>query len=180
MRRVSQQDQNALADLYARYGGPVYSLALRILENTTLAEEVTQDIFLKVWHQSEQWDPDKGRLSSWLLTITRHTSIDRLRKERRQPNLTLTALDDMPHLASTRGLIDDPLWQDGRTLRSLLRQLPPEQVQVIELAFFWGMTHSEMAETLNLPLGTVKTRVRLGLQKLKSLWLEAESDQSRQ
>lgn len=180
MQRVSHQDQSALADLYTRYGGPVYSLALRILENSTMAEEVTQDIFLKVWHQSEQWDAEKGRLSSWLLTITRYSSIDRLRKERRQPNLTLTPLDDMPHIASTRGLIDDPLWQDGRILRNLLTQLPQEQQQVIELAFFGGLTHSDLAERLDLPLGTVKTRVRLGLQKLKNLWLEAESDQSRQ
>jgi RNA polymerase sigma-70 factor (ECF subfamily) len=179
MRRVSRRDQYALSELYTRYGGPVYSLALRVLQNSTLAEEVTQDIFLKVWNQAEKWDPAKGQLASWLLTIARYTSIDRLRKERRQPTQTLTALDDMPHVLATRGLVDDPRWQDGRLIRSLLAQLPPEQVQVIELAFYQGFTHSEIAENLKLPLGTVKTRVRLGLQKLRNLWLEATPDQSR-
>lgn len=179
MRRVSRQDQSALSELYQRYGGAVYSLALRVLHNRTMAEEVTQDIFLKVWHQAEKWDPTRGQLASWLLTIARYTSIDRLRKERRQPALTLTPLDDMPNVLSTRGLVDDPRWHDGRLIRSLMTQLPAEQVQVIELAFFQGLTHSEIAESLNLPLGTVKTRVRLGLQKLRNLWLEAMPDQPR-
>lgn len=177
MQRITQRDQNALSELYGRFGGAVYSLTLRILQNTALAEEVTQDIFLKVWNQSENWDSGKGQLISWLLTIARYTSIDRLRKEKRQPSLAETALDDMPALLATRGLVDDPNWQDGRLLRGLLIQLPAEQVEVIELAFFQGLTHSEIAEITNLPLGTVKTRVRLALQKLKLLWLTAVSDQ---
>jgi RNA polymerase sigma-70 factor (ECF subfamily) len=176
MQRVAERDQSALSELYGRYGGPVYSLTLRVLQNSTLAEETTQDIFLKVWNQAESWDPSKGQLISWLLTIARYTSIDRLRKESRQPALTETALDDMPNILATRGLVDDPRWQDGRLLRSLMTQLPNEQIQVIELAFFQGLTHSEIAESTKLPLGTVKTRVRLGLQKLKNLWLEALPD----
>jgi RNA polymerase sigma-70 factor (ECF subfamily) len=176
MQRIIQHDQRALADLYDRYGAYVYSLALRVLGQASLAEEITQDIFLKVWNQAERWDSAKGQLVSWLLTVTRYTSIDRLRKERRQPDLAVTPLDDMPNLTATRGLVDDPLWQDGRLLRALMTELPAEQTQVIQLAFFQGMTHSEMAEVLNLPLGTIKTRVRLGLQKLKALWQEAVPD----
>jgi RNA polymerase sigma-70 factor (ECF subfamily) len=175
MRSVTQRDQAALSELYRRYGGAVYSLALRILQNSGLAEEVTQDIFMKVWRQAEHWDPAKGQLHSWLLTITRYTAIDRLRKEQRQPVLTVPALEDMPSLASAEGWVDQPLWHDGQLLRSLIAKLPLEQMQVIELAFFQGMTHAEMAQALSLPLGTVKTRVRLGLQKLKSLWLQADS-----
>ena len=177
MRRIARQDQQALSALYDRYGGPVFSLALRILRQRGQAEEATQDIFLKVWNQAEKWDPAKGQLISWLLTVTRFTSIDRLRSEKRQPVVTLAPLDDMPFLAATHDLMDDPRWHDGRLLRRLMKELPVEQAQVIELAFFQGMTHSQLAEVLKLPLGTVKTRVRLGLQKLKALWLEAVPDE---
>ena len=170
VRRLIERDETALSELYQHYGGLVYSIALRVVQNATMAEEVTQDTFLKVWHQPESWDPERGKFVSWMLTITRYTAIDRLRKEQRRPLQNAVELDDMR--IGSRGAVDDPLLQDGQLLRSLLERLPQEQVQVIELAFFQGMSHSEMAEYLALPLGTVKTRVRLGLQKLKSLWLE--------
>jgi RNA polymerase sigma-70 factor (ECF subfamily) len=174
MQRLTRRDQAALAELYQCYGGLVYSLALRVLQDTNLAEEITQDAFLEVWKRPESWDPAKGRLSSWLLTLTRYTAIDRLRRERRQLNAISTTIDEgLEQLPSTEEHAGDPRWQEGQTLRLLMAQLPPEQAQVIELAFFQGMTHSEMAEYTHLPLGTVKTRVRLGLQKLKSLWGEA-------
>jgi RNA polymerase sigma-70 factor (ECF subfamily) len=170
VRRLIARDQTALSELYQQYGGLVYSIAVRVVQNATMAEEVTQDTFLKVWHQPSSWDPERGKFVSWLLTITRYTAIDRLRKEQRRPLQNAVELDDMRMGAP--GAADDPLMQDGQVLRSLLERLPGEQVQVIELAFFQGMSHSEMAEYLNLPLGTVKTRVRLGLQKLKALWTE--------
>ncbi len=171
VQRLIAQDQSALSELYVQFGGLVYSIALRVVQNPTLAEEVTQDAFLKVWNQPSSWDPERGKFVSWLLTITRYTAIDRLRKEQRRPLQDAVELDDLK--IGRRGVMDDPVWQDGRLLRSLLERLPQEQVQVIELAFFEGMSHSELAEYLNLPLGTVKTRVRLGLQKLRALWLEA-------
>jgi RNA polymerase sigma-70 factor (ECF subfamily) len=171
VKRLIQQDQSALSELYQQFGGLVYSIAMRVVQNPVLAEEVTQDAFLKVWHQPSSWDPNRGKFVSWLLTITRYTAIDLLRKEQRRPVQDAVELDDLR--IGSRSLIDDPIWQDGRVLRSLLERLPQEQVQVIELAFFEGMSHSEMADYLNLPLGTVKTRVRLGLQKLKALWLES-------
>lgn len=170
-RRLVEQDQRALSELYQRFGGLVYSVALRVVQNSTLAEEVTQDTFLKVWHQPESWDPARGKFTSWLLTIARYTAIDRLRKEQRRPLQNALELDEVR--VGKRGLMDDETWLDGRILRSLMDRLPPEQVQVIELAFFQGMSHSEMAEHLGLPLGTIKTRVRLGLQKLKAMWVEA-------
>jgi RNA polymerase sigma-70 factor, ECF subfamily len=171
--RITSRDQSALSDMYQQYGGLVYSLASRVLGNSTLAEEVTQDTFLKVWNQAYTWDADKGKLVSWLLTITRYTAIDLLRREKRRPTDSSVSLDDILEVAGKRSLIDDPLWQDGRLLRSLIKQLPPEQIQVIELGFYEGMSHSEMAAQLKLPLGTVKTRVRLGLQKLKDMWIES-------
>jgi RNA polymerase sigma-70 factor, ECF subfamily len=173
IQRVLAGDQSALADLYARYGGAVFSVALRVLNNRALAEEVTQDTFLKVWSQAHTWDSSKGRLSSWLLTIARYGAIDLLRKEQRRPGSSAVDLDDILNMVGRRAPMDDPQWHDGRLLRALLQQLPSEQSQVIELTFYQGMTHTDMAEHLQLPLGTVKTRVRLGLQKLRDLWLEA-------
>ena len=170
VRRLVNRDQGALSELYQQFGGLVYSIALRVVQNSSMAEEVAQDTFLKVWHQPTSWDPNRGKFVSWLLTITRYTAIDRLRKEQHRPLQDAVELDDLN--IGKRGLMDDPAWQDGRILRSLIERLPEEQVQVIELAFFEGMSHSEMAEYLHLPLGTVKTRVRLGLQKLKTLWTE--------
>ena len=170
VRRLIARDQSALSELYQQFGTLVYSIAMRVVQNSTLADEVTQDAFLKVWNQPTSWDPNRGKFVSWLLTITRYTAIDRLRMEQRRPLQNAVELDDLR--LGKRGLMDDPSWQDGRILRSLLEKLPQEQVQVIELAFFQGMSHSEIAEHLGLPLGTVKTRVRLGLQKLKALWTE--------
>jgi RNA polymerase sigma-70 factor (ECF subfamily) len=176
MRRISRQDEAALSALYERYGGAVYSLALRVTQLVELAEEVTQDTMLKIWKHPERWDPHKGRLLVWLLTVTRHAAIDRLRGEKRQPDLAGTPVEDMENILGTRALVDDPDWQNGRLLRRLMGDLPVEQSAVIELAFFQGYSHTDIAEKLRLPLGTVKTRVRLGLQKLRTLWETATID----
>lgn len=177
MRHVVQRDQTALSELYERYGNPVYGLALRVVQNTQLAEEVTQDTFLKVWNQAQSWDPTRGQLISWLLTITRYTAIDRLRREWRQPNLVGAPVEEIPNLFSALDMVGDARWHDGQLLAALLEQLPSEQAEVVQLAFYQGMTHTEMSERLGLPLGTVKTRVRLGLQKLKTLWLDSSERQ---
>ena len=172
VRRITRHDQQALAELYARFGMPVYSLCLRTLQQQGLAEEATQDTFMKVWQNPGAWDAAKGRFSSWLLTVARHTAIDRLRKETRQVTDQAHSLDGV-QVMSEHGLPHDPLLRDGHLLRALLRELPAEQAQVIDMGFFQGLTHRELAEKLDLPLGTVKTRVRLGLQKLRALWIEA-------
>jgi RNA polymerase sigma-70 factor (ECF subfamily) len=165
IRRIIRQDQHALMELYQMYGGLVYGLALRVLQNPGMAEEVTQDIFLKVWQQPDRWNPELGQFSSWLLTITRNAAIDRLRKERHAP---VQGMEHVEAASHTPGI--DAHWYDGQVLVNLLEQLPVEQRQLIELAFYQGFTHSELAERLRLPLGTVKTRLRMGLQKLKTLW----------
>ncbi len=170
MQRIARHEQSALSELYQRYGNLIYSIALRVLQNGPLAEEVTQDTFLEVWKNPDRWDPARGKLTSWMLTITRYTAIDRLRKEQRLPDLTSTPLEEIHHLTASTDQPDDPAWLDSQIIQEAMAQLPPEQAQVIELAFFQGMSHSEMAEALHLPLGTIKTRVRLGLQKLKALW----------
>lgn len=161
-------------ELYARYGGAVYGLALRVLGQSGHAEEVTQDVFLKLWEQPDRWDPALGRFSSWLLTLTRNAAIDRLRYEQRRGYHSAVApVDDSPGEAGAQATpFSDALWYDGQVLRRLLARLPAEQRQLIELAFFGGYTHSELAAMLHLPLGTVKTRLRAGLQKLRALWRE--------
>ncbi len=178
MNRIAQGDQGALSELYQRYGLLVHSLALRILQKRELAEEITQDTFLNVWNHPESWRADGGRLSSWLLTVTRYKAIDCIRHEQRRPDLQASPLYEEQVQADPSAQPDDPVAEDGRLMRSLLSQLPAEQACVIELAFFQGMTHSAMAERLNLPLGTVKTRVRLGLQKLRLLWETAANPDS--
>jgi RNA polymerase sigma-70 factor, ECF subfamily len=172
MRRVLSRDQMAFSDLYQRYGGLVYSVAMRVLNDSVLAEEATQDTFLKVWNQSHRWDIDRGGLVTWLLTITRYTAIDRLRKEKRETPNTAVDIEDMLDLLAQYG--EDRNYIDE--LRVYVAQLPPEQVEAIDLAFYKGLSHSEISERLGVPLGTIKSRVRMGLQKLRSLWLTQNDD----
>ncbi|MCC6802381.1 MAG: sigma-70 family RNA polymerase sigma factor [Anaerolineae bacterium] len=176
MRRIADRDQQALMALYQQYGRAVFSLAYRILGNSTLAEEVAQDTFLKVWHQTTRWDSEKGKLRNWLLTIAQFTAIDRLRKEGRQPAIHHDSIEDTDESLLTAR--NDVRWQDGTILRMLVSQLPETQAHLIELAFFEGMSHGEIAEALHMPLGTVKTRLRAGLQRLRELWLESADQTS--
>lgn len=172
MRRVNARDQSAFSALYDEYGAAVYGLAYRVLQNSGLAEEVTQDSFLKVWNHVTEWDPDKGRLKTWLLSITHFTAIDRLRRENRQPMLHPESLDGMEdYLLTAR---QDDMWQDNIAIASLMRQLTEEQATLIEMAFFQGLSHGDIAERTSIPLGTVKTRLRTGIQRLRKLWLGAE------
>jgi RNA polymerase sigma-70 factor (ECF subfamily) len=170
IRRIEQRDESALSELYQQYGGLVYSIAYRVLQNSGLAEEVTQDTFLKVWNQIHTWDAQRGKLTTWLLTITRYAAIDRLRQEQRRHTQSAISIDDLLNLIGSR---DDTDWHDGDLIRSLLRQLPVEQLQVIELAYFHGLSHGDMSKKLNLPLGTVKTRVRSGILRLRTLWQQS-------
>jgi RNA polymerase sigma-70 factor (ECF subfamily) len=174
LRRVAAGDGDALLALHRRYVNLVYSMAWRVLQDAGLAEEVTQDVFLKLWQKSQSYDSGRGSFSGWLLGVTRFAAIDRLRKEGRRPTtheLPEGKSSDGPSLESLSPT-DHAAWERGQHLRLLLGQLPADQRQVIELAYFGGLTHSELAEALGLPLGTVKGRLRLGLEKLRSSWLD--------
>jgi len=171
MKQIIARDQQAFRALYQEYGKAVYSLAYHMLQNATLAEEVTQDTFVKVWQSKSHWDPAKGKLKNWLLTITQFTAIDRLRQERRQPDLHPDSIDEMAE--EIPAYASESLWRDGTTLRMLVEQLPEDQAMLIGLAFFRGMSHGDIAEVTHIPLGTVKTRLRTGLQKLRELWLDS-------
>jgi RNA polymerase sigma-70 factor, ECF subfamily len=174
MLRISTRDQTALSDLYDRYAGRVYGLALRVLDDNTLAEEVTQDTFLKVWDQAHRYETERGKLTTWLLTLARYTAIDRLRRERRQTPLNPLDVDEYADLIGQISPVDQADWLSGDALRPLLAQLPREQMEAIELAYFKGMTHTEIAAHLRQPLGTIKSRIRLGLIALRALWVRAE------
>lgn len=171
MQRIQRGNQDALMEIYARYSSSVYGLALHVVRTPQLAEEVTQDTFLKLWKQADRWQPEKGNLNTWLLTIARNTAIDVYRKVQRRarsnPFINIEAVD--PGAIAVAGIHTDQ-WENGQILRRLLNQLPEEQAQVVELAYFQGMTHSQLAEALDLPLGTAKTRLRLAMQKLRVLW----------
>jgi RNA polymerase sigma-70 factor (ECF subfamily) len=166
--RIKDRDEDALSRLYTEYGSRVYGVALYILKDPTLAEEAAQDTFLKVWDSAHRWNSHQSKLSTWILTIARFAAIDIVRREHRHAgNSSIDDTDDYLF-----AVLDDAAHQDNaRLLQSLMTSLPAEQFQAIELAFFRGMTHQEIAARLSQPLGTVKSRVRLGLQYLHGLWL---------
>lgn len=169
--RVVQGDQNAFLALYDRYASYVYALTLSILRDTMLAEEATQDTFLKLWSRARQYMAERGTLVTWLLTIARRTALDRLRLEARRPAITNgedpdRALLDIPDSAS---LTEENRW---RSMHFAVQALSREQRLVIELAYYQGLSQSEIAEILGWPLGTVKTRMRLGMEQLRSAWGE--------
>jgi RNA polymerase sigma-70 factor (ECF subfamily) len=170
LQQIQTGDEEALVALHAQYANLVYSVAYRVLNEPMAAEEVTQDTFMRLWNKSYTFDPEKGRFTTWLLTVTRRLAIDLLRqRQRREPNTGMLFMDEDPTLW------ENILSTDGgsdlrRTLISVLGELHTEQRELIELVYFYGMTHSDIAETSGLPLGTVKTRIRLGMQKLRLAW----------
>jgi RNA polymerase sigma-70 factor (ECF subfamily) len=174
LQRAAVGDDAALMLLYGRYANLVYSMAWRVLQDVGLAEEVTQDVFVKLWRQGRRYDPARGRFSAWLLSVTRFAAIDRLRSEGRRPIHAEPdgRLSDEADPLETLLRTDHESWERGQHLRLLLEQLPAEQRQVVELAYFGGLTHGEIAAHLGLPLGTVKGRMRLGLERLRGLWFD--------
>ena len=166
LQRMTHGDEAALAALFAEYGSKVYGMAYTVLKNTHLAQEAAQDTFMQLWKNPTAWNPTKGQFSSWLLTVARYTAIDRLRREIRRTGQDVELRDEIVSDDDDDSLIQG---MESNHLKTLLHHLPDEQRRVIDLAYFQGMKHSEIAEFLNSPLGTVKTRLRLGLQKLKDL-----------
>lgn len=160
--RMRAGDQSAMADLYDRYSGVVYGVALRVLANTTAAEDVVQEVFLQLWRNPQAFDADRGRLAPWLAVIARNRAIDHLRK--RPPE------DDIDELPISTGVdleSDSAQKLAIERVRGVLAQLPQEQRKTLEMAFFEGMTHTEIAGKTGEPLGTVKTRIRTGLLALR-------------
>jgi len=166
--RVEARDADALAALYDRYGARLLGLAARILGDTGEAEEVLQEVFLFVWRAAATFDPARGSVLAWLLVATRSRAIDRLRTRRPAARAGLTRVDRIPDKPDPRDVEADSATREWETLcRAAIAELPPEQRLALELAYFEGLTHQEISQKTSTPLGTVKTRVRLGLIKLK-------------
>jgi RNA polymerase sigma-70 factor (ECF subfamily) len=165
MRRIAGGDSEALMTVYQLYGRTVYSLACYIVQDEHGAEEIAQDVFLAVWQKAHQFDSGRGNLRAWLLQIARNLSIDRLRQRRRRaPEVHPLELAEILPSPPASGHGDET-----RELYDHLLRLPREQREAIELSYFQGYTHQEIAARLNLPLGTVKSRILLGLRKLHFL-----------
>jgi RNA polymerase sigma-70 factor (ECF subfamily) len=164
-------DDAALGTLYDRYGRLAFGVAYRVLEERGAAEDAVQDAFLAVWQRATSYHQERGSVRGWLLTIARNAAIDR-RRGRHAWALSDTPLDDVAFRLTTEA--EDPFATavaavDAEQVRQALAALPSEQRQVIELAYDGGLTHHEIADRVGIPLGTVKGRVRLGLQRLRQL-----------
>jgi len=174
IEQIQRRSQDAMVTLHARYADLIYSISYRVLNDNGTAEECVQDTFMRVWQNTAQFDPARGSLIAWLIGIARNVAIDKLRQRGRQVNLAddREALDETDNIAAS-AIPDD--WRDRERLEGLkfaMQALPPEQYEVLNLSYYGGMSQSEIAEHLKLPLGTVKTRMRLGMQKLRDAWQE--------
>jgi RNA polymerase sigma-70 factor (ECF subfamily) len=171
LQRTARGDQEALAALYARYATPVYSLARFMLGQPALAEEATQDIFLNIWLKAGSYDPQRGGPRSWIMSVAHHKVVDVIRSRRRVWSMTdpggYETLETLPS-RQTPTDVEAMLNLERERLRQALSVLPPAQQEAIVLAYFEGYSQSEIAQKLEQPLGTIKTRVRLALQKLRT------------
>lgn len=164
--RLAARDALALTELYQRHSRAVYSLALRMLGDREAADELVQDVFLRVWHHPERYLADRGRFVTWLLSVAHHRAVDMLRRRRVQRP---TANGDVAELSADGVAPDDAVAdaEERRAVRDALATLPEGQRRSLELAYFEGLTQSEIAARLGEPLGTIKTRIRLGMLKLR-------------
>jgi RNA polymerase sigma-70 factor (ECF subfamily) len=166
---VADRDPDAIAVLFDRYGGLAYSLAVRMLADPGAAEDVVQEAFLSVWRQAGRFDLAKGTARGWLMSIVRNRAVDRIRRRRSRGGGHDRGLDDIN--AEESWLPD--VWAevsvslDRETITAALAELPESQRQVIDLAYYGGLTHVEIAQRLEVPLGTVKGRIRIGLKRLR-------------
>jgi len=174
VKRVVQKDEKAFLALYDRYASQVYSLTLHVLRDEQLAEEATQDTFFKCWSRARSFFTERGAFAHWLLTIARNTALDRLRLDKRRPALSGEQdPEEIWELLPEEGSeSDEARW---RALYFILQSLPDDNRVAIEMAYYQGMSHSEIANTLGWPIGTVKTRIRLGMDQIRQQWLKEEA-----
>ena len=177
MELVAVGDPRAFEAMYDRHGGPAFSLAYRMVGNRTIAEDITQEAFLSIWRSRMRYRSERGSVRTWVLGIVHHRAIDALRRnlvhERRRASAE--GIEER-HEAPERTDVEVARREEARTVRAAMDTLPSEQCQVIELAYFGGFTHSEIAEMLDTPLGTVKGRMRLGLEKLRGVLGEGAAE----
>jgi RNA polymerase sigma-70 factor (ECF subfamily) len=163
---AARSQETALAELYDRYGRPAYGLALRVLRDEALAEDAVQEAFLGVWRTASRFVPGRGTASTWILTLVHRRAVDLVRREQRRRTDPLESAAE-----PGAGSVDDEAWLrlQRERVQQALRQLPDQQREALELAYYGGFTQSELAERLGLPLGTIKSRVFAGLARLREL-----------
>ncbi|MCI0405249.1 MAG: sigma-70 family RNA polymerase sigma factor [candidate division Zixibacteria bacterium] len=176
LRCIAERSQTALGLFYDRHSRLVYSLALRIVGNVLDAEEVTQEVFLKVWNKAASFNPAKGSVLTWLTTVARRSAIDRTRSRGHKVKVVEVSMERETSEVTGSGQMSigsfappDPA---ARLVAGALAGLSNEQRQVIELAYFEGLSHAKIAERLGAPLGTVKTRLRQAVQELRHIFFE--------
>ena len=176
IRLIAEGDEAALEALYERHIRLLFSISVHLVGSQLAAEEIVLDVFVRVWENAATYQPDRAQVTTWLTTITRYRAIDYLRRQGRRPESDSISWDALPVKPqrvqnSPEQLAGDALRR--KRIREALQQIPDEQRRVLLLAYFGGLTQQEISDRLELPLGTVKTRIRLGLQKLRFL-LRAE------
>ena len=170
LARITKRERAAFEELYTRYSNILYATAMKFLKEDADAQDVVQDVFIQIWDKAKLYDPAKGKPLTWALTMTRNRSIDRIRAIQRRTRLRddfekETVADESAGIREALSGVDAS--ERTQILRDAVARLSPEQRKVIDLAFFGGLTQSEIADRLGEPLGTVKARARRGLMKLK-------------
>jgi RNA polymerase sigma-70 factor (ECF subfamily) len=173
---IASSDDEALGELYDRFGGVAYGLALRILRDEALAQDAVQEAFLTVWRTADRFLAERARAATWVLTIVHRRAVDLVRREERRRGEPLEAAAEPP--AAERVDEEATLRYQRRVVQEALRRLPPEQRQALELGYYGGLTQAELAERLGQPLGTVKSRMFSGLARLRDLLAQAGLEES--
>jgi RNA polymerase sigma-70 factor (ECF subfamily) len=179
---IQNGNAEALAKLYDATSKPLYSLALRILGNAADAEEVLLDVYQQIWRAAGSFDPGRGGVWNWLILLTRSRALDRLRNTANKRQHEVAELPDQSRVASSAPVPEQAsiLAEQGTTVRRAICTLPPEQREALELAYFRGLTHIEIAARLGVPLGTIKTRIRSAMDKLRVALQASSGEMSRQ
>ena len=164
---VARSDQTALAELYDRFGRVAYGVALRILRDEKLAEDAVQEGFLAAWRNADRFMPERAKASTWLLTLVHRRAVDLVRREERRRAEPIADTVELP--ASDSAEEDAWLRFERERVQAALRQLPDQQREALELAYYGGFTQSELAERLGQPVGTIKSRMFTGLSRLREL-----------
>ena len=172
LRRVAQGDRRGFEELYDRFSRVLFSTAYRVLNNQEAAEDVLQDVFIQIWEKAPLYDPSRGKPITWAITLTRNKAIDRLRSTVRRNRLG----DELEIEAQSQDQFDDRSSFDalaaedrGKLVREAIQKLSEDQREAIELAFFSSLTQLEISERLNVPLGTIKARIRRGMLRLRDV-----------
>lgn len=165
IRRLHERNEGAIDSLYDRYSDVLYGIILRVVKDEMTAMDVLQDSFVKIWQKADQYDPNKSKLFTWLLQVARNTAIDQLRSDKKSGEREIQMTDPIVNRIKEEG--PDP---DALDVQDHVKKLDPKYQEVIEALFFKGLTQQEASEYLDIPLGTVKTRLKIALRQLKDVF----------